>query len=219
MNNEKDLISVKSLYIHEILTLSHLIIEECKNIFNSFDSSAGQSYIHVDPKTQYRINSIIVNTGNLKKMFCPNKQKTHFDKREQHKQRVERGQFLTTLFNTNQFEEIYNIDPRNSIEHFDERIDILYDKVLISDKSLYTDKHIIYNMSLSNKHFLKTLFAKKPYYLKAYFVEEKTAYIDNEAINLEKIYDECHVISETALEILNIEDGPGGSIIILGEQT
>lgn len=130
--------------------------------------------------------------------------------------RVERGRHLESLVNMSAIDHLLNLKARNSIEHFDERIDKL---ALKNYKKQIRNSIVLYNMTISSKEVINAVLTDKtkhlkPYYLKVYVIDERTAYIDNKSLNLAKIKEEAVHLEKEVSELLG-EDSPGGSMIII----
>lgn len=190
--------------------LSKSIVKDCDVIFNSLTVPDEGYLLTVDYENQYLINSIIVSAGNIKKMVQPTTSRYKHETKKQHKYRIGRGDYLFDLLNLTGKETILNTKVRNSIEHFDEKIDSLVSKKENNNEKLLNHRSLLYNMSLSSR----AVFSPEPYYLKAYIVKEKTAFIDNKPINLEIIKKESLEIIDRISELFN-EEPSGGSIMKL----
>ena len=209
MEKNKLLDSIDSLYIHEIVYISNMIIRDCETIFNTIPSTE-QSYIQVDEGNQYLINSIIVNNSNLRKIFVPKQFKDDKESNLLFKIRIQRGEKLRKIFDFDQFKAIDTSTVRNAIEHFDERIDRLCKNALNNNESIMKYPAIAYNITLSTR----SIFVPSPYFLRCYIVDEKLAYIDNKAFNLGDLYTEIKVLRNIAFELLGTKES-GGIIISL----
>ncbi|MFE2774587.1 hypothetical protein [Aerococcus urinaeequi] len=210
MNRDVILDSIDSLYIHEIIYVSSMIIKDCDIIFNSFEKTTERAYIRVDPESQYLINSIIVNASNLKKIFKPKSNKDKCESRDLFNKRKDRGKKLFNLFGFENYDVLNKSNVRNNIEHFDERIDSTFVNFLNESENLLKYENVIYNLTLSTR----LIFQSDPYYLRSYIIDEKVAYVDNESINLGVLYSEVETILEKAHSILPPSQSGGGLMIV-----
>jgi hypothetical protein len=103
-----------------------------------------------------------------------------------------------------------NLKVRNNIEHFDEKVDSLALRKHKNNENLINKRLILYNMSLSSRKAIQP----EPYYLKAYIVEERTAFIDNKPINLDSIKNEATELRNLVSSLLK-SDSPGGFLMRL----
>lgn len=198
------------IYLNEIYALTKTIIRDCDMIFSSLSVPETGYLIVVDYENQNLINSIIVSTANLKKMIDPDTSRRQNETKVVYETRINRGESLSTLLNITGEEQLLNLKVRNSVEHFDEKIDMLALKKKNKNEKLYKKRAILYNMSISSRK----VFNPEPYYLKAYIVEEKLAYIDNKKINLEVIKNEASILRDRVIDILK-NDNPGGLLTML----
>lgn len=197
-----------SVYLSELFILSDSIIKDCDTIFDSLSIPEEGYLMTVDHKNQYLINSIIVSAGNIKKIVKPNTSRYNNESKTSHAHRVDRGKLLTKILQINGDEKLINIQVRNNVEHFDERIDKLSLKKQKEDEKLANKRMVLYNISISSRK----VFNPEPYYLKAYIVEEKTAIIDGKFINLDTIRKEAQILREKLSSLLK-QDNPGGYMI------
>lgn len=210
LNKDVILDSIDSLYIHEIIYVSSMIIKDCDIIFNSFEKTTEHAYIRVDPESQYLINSIIVNASNLKKIFKPKSNKDKRESRDLFNKRKDRGKKLFNLLEFENYDVLNKSNVRNNIEHFDERIDSTFVNFLNEYENLLKYENVIYNLTLSTR----LIFQSDPYYLRSYIIDEKVAYVDNESINLGVLYSEVETILEKAHSILPPSQSGGGLMIV-----
>lgn len=164
----------------------------------------------VDHENQHLINSIIVSAGNIKKLVLPDPSRHSNESKALHQNRVDRGNYLSNLLKISGEEDMLNLKVRNSIEHFDEKVDSLALKKHKKNENLINNGSILYNMSLSSRKAIQP----EPYFLKAYIVEERTAFIDNKPINLDSIQKEATGLRNLVSSLLNT-DSPGGFLMKL----
>lgn len=204
------------VYYSEILILAISIIKDCDTIFEKHVVPKKGGTINIDYETQYLINSIIVSAGNIKKLFYPEKNRRKNEAAALHITRIERGQQLESLLKMSNIEHLLNVKARNGVEHFDERIDKL---ALKQYKKQIKGSLVLYNMTISSKRVIPPLLPNKfehlkAYYLKVYVIDEKTAYIDNKSLNLDKLKEEAVHLKNIVSKILG-EEPLGGSMIII----
>lgn len=205
-----------SVYLSEILILTKSIVKDCNIIFDKLKLPEKGETINIDYETQYLINSIIVSAGNLKKLFYPDKTRKSSETAVLHETRIDRGAYLRNLVDMSMIEHLLNVKVRNGIEHFDERIDKL---ALRKYKKQITNNLVLYNMTISHKRVSQIILPDslkhlKPYFLKVYVIDERTAYIDNKSLNLDKLRKEAVYLESKIIDLLN-EDSPGGSMIVI----
>lgn len=207
MKQDKELIlsGINSIYLMEIVSLSNMIIKDCESIFTDLKPPEQDMYLNVDPDKQYLINSIIVNCSNLKKIFKPKAIKSKYDSKALFEKRIERGKYFDELFNFDQFKTMNSSSVRNSIEHFDERIDKVFVNVLHNNESITKYPLLLYNITLSTR----SVFTPEPYYLRCYIIDEKVAYIDNKGINIGNLYIEANAIRSKAYDFIAPENTGG----------
>ena len=200
-------------YLHELGWLCSSIKNECDKIFeNTKLPEEGKNYIKVSPELHSRIYKVLMDAANIKKLIFPFVAKKK--KKESTKLfvlRKRRADKLQKLFETIEISEIKNSDIRNSLEHFDEKLDEF-------NYSLSEENNIdfaAYNMSIAYPQILgKTIFP-----IRLYVASEKTFYNFKWKINLGQIYKEAIAMLNKLIELnLFPKDGPGGLMIPLSKR-
>lgn len=200
---EKQIHSNIHIYLIEVKTLTDFILQNCESIFDLMSQPEKGMYIKVDPGSQLKINQIIVSIGNIKKMIYPSSIKSKNESKKSFDFRKKRGAILKDLLNIDGNEYFLNLKARNSIEHFDEKIDQVNLNLLNKDSKLMNKPAILYNMTISTR----SVFFPEPYYLKVYIADEKTAIIDGKELNLENVYKELKKLSSWLDTAENLEGG------------
>ncbi|AQU73781.1 hypothetical protein [Priestia megaterium] len=214
MNVENiDIIESKvfGLYISELFSLVHVIKRECEEIFKETKEPATGYIMQVSPEIHSKINTVIINSANLKKLLYSPGDKKKKESTKKFKVRKQREALFKELILNLDLEEISNTNVRNKLEHFDEYLDDMTLK-LIDEVSEFKKKYpaAVYNMIFSKWEAI----SPRAYPIRLYITAEKTFYHMDWSINLGKIYKEAKLILER-LENSDLlpDEKPGGLIV------
>jgi hypothetical protein len=189
-NLENTITLIFSLYFHELANLSYNIIENCNIIFSETENSSVEQYIKVSPELHSRINIVLINSANIKKLIKTHNYKNKKESDEVFKMRQLRSEILWNALKDINITEILNTKVRNSIEHFDEYLD-----EWLTNIETYHDKEClmgIYNMTLSDKK----AYPYDVFPIRMYIAKERTFYNLRYAINIGKLFQEASAIFE-----------------------
>ncbi len=198
------------VYIEELFWLSTSIKEKCEELWN-IEKLPDKGYtIKVDLKTMSIVKSIVDDTFQLKNILWP-RGAIKTEKQQTKEFRNKRGSTIRKIFDDLDLSEIKNENIRNSLEHFDERLDKynLELKQKLNKKGL----NIIFNMILSEREAINPF----PIPFRVLIIKEKSLYNFNFKLDLDKVYSECSQIVERLInmpERKNIKE-PGGLFLPL----
>jgi len=196
MNNEV-LNRNLTIYRNEIWAITNSILSLRDRLLASnaliLCSDSENNIISPDIEPHEIISSILNNASRLEKLFVIANQRDK-ETQSEYDFRRERGQLLRKIFLSKQrgVRELFKTSARNSIEHFDERIDVLMNKLIEGDINV-KEKLILYNLTLNYKDYfdswelvlpIKVLVTQS---LEYYIVNSK---MEKEFIDLNKIFKE-----------------------------
>ncbi|WP_239614694.1 hypothetical protein [Cohnella mopanensis] len=206
---EASIANIQSLYFHELANLSFNIIEYCNAIFKKTETSSVPSYILVSPELHSKINTVLINAANIKKLVKTNPNKRMRETENQFQIRIMRSNTLWKSIKDLNINEILNTKVRNSIEHFDEYLD----EWLANVEDYHTSKVFmgIYNMTFSAREIYKNDILP----IRLYIVSERTFYNLKYTINIGTIYDEASRIFNQMQKynVLSEDNHVGGLMI------
>lgn len=202
---DSDLIDV---YLEELYWLSSSIKNNTEKIFQMAKVPEKGYLIQVDPEIHSLIKSVIDESTQVKNLLKP---RAHIgdESDDEYRYRKERGEQLSGLFRDIDLTEILRDDVRNSMEHFDERLDKL--SFTVRKNIRKKDQFIAYNMVFSEK----TVMTPFPNPIRIYVSKEKSFYIFGLKLDIWKIHEE----SKRILEVLNTDprrkkiSEPGGMLL------
>ena len=191
-------------YINEIWAVATSIsalenrLKDC-GTFEEMRKNEGRNMISPSVEPHELASSILSSTSRLHKLFESSNQRAK-ESDSDYSFRKARSNFLrkTLLPKKKSGYEIFKSRVRNAIEHFDERIDLLNNKILAGDTTINT-KAILYNMTVSSKTAfdnwndlvpIKVLsFDNGDYYMVDHTFSERS-------VNLYEIFNEVRYIQE-----------------------
>ncbi len=181
-----------SIYLEELFWLASSIKANTERIFEKSQIPEKGYIIQVDREIHSLIKSVIDEAAQFKNFLRP-RGKMSNESEEEYRFRLERGKVLSSLFSSVDLNEILRDDVRNSMEHFDERLDKL--SFTVRKNMRKKDQLIAYNMVFSDKAVINPF----PNPVRIYIAKERKFYIFGLTLDIGKIHEE----SEKILEILN----------------
>lgn len=185
-------------YLREILILCEEYEREYHELEEMIKDHSQLSKDSIFPK----LTTLVLHASNIKKLILqPNKKRKEeqwgTDFRNIRIQSIEQYYDVTRLI------EIRNTKLRNSLEHYDERMDTFFSKLVSNRNTLIEDLHIeriIFNTTLPTRDFHNT---KTTLLLKCFIISEMTYVNDGDELNLKKVYSEVIYLMERTKIALN----------------
>ena len=205
---------MEGIYVNELFWLLTAIKSNCERLFEIAKVPETGFIIQVDIEAHSLIKLIITNSSHVANLIDPRTKKKD-ENEERYQFRKERGEFLKKIFNVIVIEEILQRELRDSIEHFDERLDNLVHSV--SKKARKKDQSLAHNMVFSKKAVLQPF----PIPVRVYVSAEKIFYNMNWRLDIGKIYTECVSMLDAVQNLEKIKKikEPGGMIVIVPKLT
>ncbi len=206
VNNLPDKNPMISHYLQELHVLSTEIIQNFQKVESIVNSKSPETeavfsfpnnndkYFFIQPEVFTMIDAILLHSANIKKILfaTPRKRNESSYKFEYRKKRTEE---IQSYLDMDKISEIKNIDVRNSLEHYDERLDNI--SLRLRNGTIDKDYQIIAsNVILSSEGALYGT----PYYLKSYIIDSKIYKNSERESNLGRIYSEALYIQNTTKE-------------------
>ncbi len=199
---------VEAIYVNELFWLLTAIRKNCEALFEETKIPEKGYVIQVDMKVHSLIKSIINDSSQVANLVDPHKKRKD-ETSEHYIFRKERGENLRRIFIGIQIEQMLNRKLRDSIEHFDERLDSLVHS--ISKKAMKRQQNLAYNMVFSHKEVIVPF----PVPIRVYVSSEKVFYNMNWQLDIGKIYTECISMLTVMqnLEYIKKSKDPGGLLL------
>lgn len=191
--------------IEIIISHTNIGTEGVKYIENNPDK-----YFYVRPEVFTRISTIQVHSANIKKMLFASPRKKN-EAEYKFVYREKRASELQGFFDMNKISEIKNVKVRNSLEHYDERLDNI--SFRLWDGSIDKKYHIIATNIVTSTE--EALFGN-PYYLNCYVIDTKTYKNAEEESNIGMLFSEAYYLFNTLKNELKINNQTG-SIVPISE--
>ncbi len=205
--SEEVLLRNLTIYRNEIWSITISILNQRDKLFNSEVIKRCQDpnnhVLDPHPEPHEIIANILNCAGRLQKLFVIASQRKD-ESDEEFEFRKERSEYLKQRFLAKKSgnRELFKTNARNSMEHFDERTDLLMNN-LIEKNGNIDGKFLLYNMTLNNKDLFKPWDLVLPIKVLVtssmeYFIVNNK--IEKEQISLNKLFEEVEKIQ---LKIVN----------------
>jgi hypothetical protein len=143
---------MEGIFVNELFWVLSAIKSNCEKLFEIVKVPETRYIIQVNLEVHSLIKSIVNDSSHLANLIDPSTKKK--DESEEHyKFWKERGEYLRKIFDGIVVEEILQKKLRNSIEHFDEKLDNLVH--LVSKKTKIKNQSLAHNMVFSEKAVLQ----------------------------------------------------------------
>ncbi|UTH13284.1 hypothetical protein [Macrococcus equipercicus] len=205
-------------YYQELYALSKEIIR----IYDSFipeliskheNSEEGKEFLEVNPEAFLKLSAIFVHSHNIRKLLIPTARGKKESKRL-YDFRCERALNLQRHIPIDNLNELLNSKIRNTIEHYDERLDSV--NLKIDNKTLKSKYSAVFsNMIISSEKVPEMLFEGDVYYLKTFVIESRNYRNLDFSSNVEKLYEEVKIIKDIIEENFDLPTLEGGGIYVL----
>ncbi len=205
---------MEGIYVNELFWLLTAIKKNCETLFEKAKIPETGYIIQVDLEVHSLIKSIVNDSSHVANLIDP-REKRKVETVEHYTFRKERGEHLKEIFNGVSVEKILNRELRDSIEHFDERLDNLVHSV--SNKVEKKQQNLAHNMVFSDKEVITPF----PIPIRVYISSEKVFYNMNWRFDIGKIYAECISMLDVIQNLESIKKAkePGGLLIIIPKLT
>lgn len=209
-----------SYYLNEISYLCNEIVQltnEIQHITNlhkpgmpgviSFPHQQNKIFF-VNYEVFLKLANIQIHASNIKKIIFPTNRKNN-EAKYKYDYRIKRTNEIQSYFDVSKIIEIRNSGVRNTLEHYEERLDLLslelYNGTISSEYDI-----IASNLVLSSKDAL----IGKPYFLKSYIMDSMTYYNTHKQSDILAIYNEANYLIEQLKEVTGTTPISGGVIPI-----
>lgn len=199
-----------SLYVNELYWLLHSVKTKSESLFDRCKVPEKGWQIMVDMEAFSLIKSIVDDSAQVANLISPSPQRKN-EPEAKGVYRIERAKYLRGLIGEKLPAEILRQDVRDSLEHFDERLDRLTHRVSKNIKK--KGRAIAHNMVISEK----SAFNPFPYPLRVYISAERVFYSLDWRVNIGRIYQECCSMIENlkSTETIKKTEEPGGLLLMI----
>ncbi|KIL46146.1 hypothetical protein [Jeotgalibacillus campisalis] len=202
---------VLGLYLHELYSLSTSIEKECEEIFKEAKIPEGGHMIQVSPEIHAKINNIVINSANIKKLISTSKEKKKKESAKTFKMRSQRAEMFKDLLEKLNLKEILRTDVRNKLEHFEEYLDKMSLELMDNNSKIKTDyPAATYNIVFSDWGAI----TPPVYPLRLYIANERIYYHLDWSMDIGKVYQETRAINKRLSDLDYFTDDPGGMLIV-----
>ena len=202
------------VYINELFWLLTSIKSKCERLFEITKVPEKGSTIQIGLESNSLIKSIVDDSAEVANLIQPRKKGKH-EPLERYLFRKHRGEYLLNIFKNVTISEILDHKLRDSLEHFDERLDHLTRDV--SEKAVKKPQTLVYNMVISDMDIMQgtTHNHSFPLPIRIYVSSERKIYNMSWQLDIGKIYMECTSMIEVlkGIENLKKEKEPGGLLL------
>jgi hypothetical protein len=203
-----------AVYLHRLYSLAVAMRDGCDDVFRLAAPPAHGMYIKVDPMLHSRIEGILIDAANIRRLVETDPKRRKNESRRTYDLRLARSRSLASLVRQCDLSAMLDSRVRNSVEHFDEYLDHLNAKLAGGEEP--PGPSVAYNMTLSHWRAFKP----PPYPLRLYVVEEHTYYNFGRAIDLNILRSQADQLAEWLLTsgVLGSADSPGGLLVVLEQK-
>lgn len=202
------------IYINELFWLLNSVKSKCESLFEITRVSEGWRGIKIDLESSSLVKSIVDDSAEIANLIQP-RQRRKDEPIEKYLFRKHRGEYLFNIFKDITISEMLNRRIRDSLEHFDERLDHLTRDV--SEKAVKKPQTLVYNMVISDRDIMQgtTHNHSFPLPIRIYVSSERKIYNMSWQLDIGKIYMECTSMIEVlkGIENLKKEKEPGGLLL------
>jgi hypothetical protein len=215
--------SFSSIYINEVWAVANSIgslndrLNNDETILKMNESLiAGTNCSSPSSEPHELISAILGHASRLDKLFKSSNQRDG-EPKDSYEFRKTRSKFLrkSLLPKKRETHEIFKTGVRNSIEHFDERADLLCHRIIERHHDICT-KAILYNMTISSKRVFMKWSDVIPF--KVYIVDSSEYVMldhefNNHVINISVIVDEAHQIAAKCKLLAKEKPDSNGNVV------
>lgn len=199
-----------AVYLHRLYSLSIAVRDGCDEVFRLAPPPARDMYIKVDPVLHSRLDAILIDAANIKRLVATNPLKGKNEATRTYNLRIARSEALAALLAGIDISAIVDVKLRNTLEHFDEYLDDLNAKLHAGD--VPPAPMAGYNLTLSHREVM----TPPLHPLRLYVATERKYYNFTTTVDLEQLRSQANAIATVLLPLLGAADSPGGLMVHLG---
>lgn len=185
-------------YLREILSLCE---EYDREYFELEEMINVRDAIYVNNYIFPKLNTLVLHAANINKLIFPPK-KNRKEEKWRSDFRNERIQCIAQYYDEKCLIEIRNTELRNSLEHYDERMDKFFYKFL-NDRDILIEDSSIEEIIFNTTFLRRTYDTKRVFLLKCFIISEMTYVNAGAELNLNKINSEIIYLKQKIEMALN----------------
>ena len=201
----------RHVYVAELHWLASIIVQNCAAIFAETTPPDDGYYIKVDPGLHARISTVLINAAMVRNLVSPPQEKRKSESSDTYQVRQQRTAYLRDVLAGVQLSEMLRAEVRNSLEHFDERVDKAVAQLHHGTLEPVGGR-ALYNMSLSSWDLLDTVSTlgsrSTNFPVRLYVADERRFYNFGHSIELGAIYEEARAVVAAVQRYENPSDDP-----------
>jgi hypothetical protein len=212
-----------SLYSHELYWLAADVDNRARAIMERMrpPRDPDQSYIKVEPELHADIYAMLGSAAKIRALVTERPRRRN-QSLKAHQLLCQRSRALKKLLQNIELEAILSSEARNSLEHFDERIDETAEAI-VNGKTEFP-VHILLDIAAWDRRALETLKGSQTnpelVLLRAYIADEHLFINLSHEIDLAQLHREAQKICGRLQPLIGpTEEGRGAQVVVVTEQT
>jgi hypothetical protein len=203
---------IVGVYVHHLFALAKAVRDGCDQVFADAPIPPSDGYIKVNPGLHSRIDGILIDAANLKKLIKTPAERGKSESQRTFRFRRQRTEALTEFLRGLSLEAISDVQVRNSLEHFDEYLDQLGAK--LEDGEQPPKPAAAYNIVFSSWNVARAVAQREVYPLRVYVADERTYFNFDRRINLGMLREEAAAITQRIEATGELHNEPGGLMVL-----
>jgi hypothetical protein len=194
------------LYVHDLLWLTDNIVRGCASVFS--ETPSDKKYISVSPVIHAQIAGVLGDAAKVGRLVFPSEQRSSKEGRRAFAMKLARAEALQEMLAGLDLTQIRDTTARNSIEHFDERLDAAN----AAGQRAARGTMAAYNLILSHREIFTTPLLP----IRVYIAVERRFLNLKWSADLGKLHTEATSVLDRLRALVPRLKEPGGLMIHLG---
>jgi len=203
---------ILGVYVHHLFALAKAVRDGCDQVFEGAPIPPSDGYIKVDPGLHARIDGVLIDAANLKKLIRTPAERGRSESERTFRFRQQRTESLTEFLRGLSLEAISDVQVRNSLEHFDEHLDKL--GAQLADGEDPPKPAAAYNIVFSSWNVARAVAQRDVYPLRVYVADERSYFNFDRKINLGTLREEAAAITQRIETSGELQNEPGGLMVL-----
>ncbi len=206
---------ILGVYVHHLFALAKSVRDGCDLVFLLAPIPEKDGYIKVSPELHARIDSVLIDAANLKKLVRTSPTKGKSESERTFRFRRLRTKLLAEYLSGLKLDAISEVKVRNSLEHFHEHLDKLGARLEAGEPP--PQPVAAYNLAFSSWAVPLTVANARCYPLRVYVANERSYYNFEVKVDLGLLREEASAILDRILAsgALGTAPEPGGLMVYL----
>jgi hypothetical protein len=207
---------VLHVYLARLYSLALAVREGCDDVFARAPAKLpnGSDYFKVEPGTLARIDGILVDAANIRRLLVERERGSKESARS-YNFRVCRTEMFALLLRGVATDSLLDANLRNSLEHFDEYLDKYAAADLAGER--IGPGMAAYNIVVSRLDAIEIIGRGPAYPLRVYSAGERVYYNFDRKVDLNRLREQASAVAERLRQLpsLQREEEPGGMLVVL----